>query len=107
MQYTLFFFCAGNELFFVCIYLMHFYDRPIGVPVFTILKYLPEGVANAIPKDVWAQLYRLTWPQLAGLVTFPVCFIKQVINVVQFWKASKQLCDLDLAERYRAKNKKT
>jgi CDP-diacylglycerol--inositol 3-phosphatidyltransferase len=105
-QYTLFFFCAGNELFFVCIYLMHFYDHPIGIPVFTILKHLPTGIAEAVPKSVLAWLIRLTWPELVGLITFPVCFIKQVINVVQFWKASKQLCDLDLEERWRARNKK-
>lgn len=31
----------------------------------------------------------MTWPQLIGLLCFPIMFAKQVINVVQFWKASK------------------
>jgi hypothetical protein len=37
---------------------------------------------------VWF-LRQLTWPQILAAVTGPICFLKNVINVVQFWKASK------------------
>jgi CDP-diacylglycerol--inositol 3-phosphatidyltransferase len=34
-----------------------------------------------------------------ALVTFPIFAIKNIINVVQLWKASKILVGVDLAER--------
>jgi CDP-diacylglycerol--inositol 3-phosphatidyltransferase len=36
-------------------------------------------------------------------VSFPICFAKNVINVVQLWKASKMLVGVDLAERAKAR----
>lgn len=42
----------------------------------------------------------LTWPQVVALVTFPVCAMKQAINCVQFWKASKVLVEADQVERW-------
>ena len=74
---TLFFVCAGNELFFVSLYLIKWTTRPIGL----------------------AGLGSLTYPQLMALLTFPVFAIKNIINVVQLWKASKILVGVDLAER--------
>jgi len=41
----------------------------------------------------------LTWPQLMALWTFPIFALKNVINMVQLWKASKILVGVDLAER--------
>ena len=46
-----------------------------------------------------AGLRGLTYPQLMALVTFPIFAIKNIINVVQLWKASKILVGVDLAER--------
>lgn len=74
---TLFFVCAGNELFFVSLYLMKWTTTPTGL----------------------AGLRGLTYPQLMALVTFPIFAIKNIINVVQLWKASKILVGVDLAER--------
>jgi CDP-diacylglycerol--inositol 3-phosphatidyltransferase len=34
-----------------------------------------------------------------------VCFVKNVINVVQMWKASKILVGVDLAERGRLRTR--
>lgn len=34
-------------------------------------------------------LKNLNWPQVVAAMTFPICAGKQIINVVQFWKASK------------------
>lgn len=62
---TLFTFCFCNELFFVALYLMAFIDTPISKSI------------------------SLTWPQLIALLNFPIMFGKQIINCVQFWKASK------------------
>lgn len=42
---------------------------------------------------------QLSWPQLMAICTFPVCVAKNIINMVQGWKASKILVGVDLAER--------
>lgn len=82
-QRTLFFMCAGNEMFFVSLYLMKWIETPI----------------------TFAYLSSFTWPQILALVSFPVCFAKNIINLVQLWKASKILVGVDLAERAAAREK--
>lgn len=101
---TLFLFCLGNEVFFVALYLNKFYDTPLlshhWLATAGILHWLSKfteqsnGATFALfhPKiAVWVGwfLKQLTWPQVLAAVTFPVCFAKNVINIVQFWKASK------------------
>jgi CDP-diacylglycerol--inositol 3-phosphatidyltransferase len=44
-----------------------------------------------------------TWAQLLALVTFIPCATKNIINIVQLWKASKILVGVDLAEREKAR----
>jgi CDP-diacylglycerol--inositol 3-phosphatidyltransferase len=82
-QRTLFVMCAGNELFFLSLYLMKWVKTPIGLshPMFT----------------------RLTWPEVVALVSFWVFLAKNIINFVQLWKASKILVGVDLAERAKAR----
>jgi CDP-diacylglycerol--inositol 3-phosphatidyltransferase len=58
----------------------------------------PIGLPEAIP---WAST--LTYAQFFALCSFPVCFAKNVINIVQLWKASKILVGVDIAERRKAK----
>ena len=62
---------------------------PISLPAPISLPLLLEG---------------LTWPELIALVCFPVSALKNVINVVQLWKASKILVGVDLAERAKARD---
>lgn len=111
---TLFLFCAGNELFFVCLYLNAFYTTPLLTPnipgVSAILQHLshPDKLRFAwshpkITEFIVSFLRSVTWPQIIAVITAPVCFAKQVINVVQFWKASKILVGVDLAERKAAR----
>ncbi|KAF7322928.1 AAA domain-containing protein [Mycena chlorophos] len=76
---TLFLVCAGNELFYVALYLMKWTSKPI-----------PWG--DSLPA--------CTYPQLLALVSLPVCFAKNVINGVQLWKASKILVGVDIAEHH-------
>ncbi|KAF4614545.1 hypothetical protein D9613_002986 [Agrocybe pediades] len=78
---TLFFFCFGNELFFVSLYLIKWTSAPSGIPL----------------------LERWTFPEILAVLCFPVFFVKNVINVVQLWKASKILVGVDLAERAAAR----
>lgn len=88
----------------MCLYLMAFYTRPLGVD---IVPFLPRAVLDLISQDksslmfhlVFETIPALTWPQIVGALTFPICAGKQIINVVQFWKAAKTLADSDLAER--------
>ncbi|KDQ18031.1 hypothetical protein BOTBODRAFT_128009 [Botryobasidium botryosum FD-172 SS1] len=96
---TLFFFCAGNELFFVSLYLMTSELTPIGYPFPLLASYL----APFLPSKAALFVATLTWPQLMAVLTFPVCFGKNIINLVQGWKASKILVGVDLAERARAR----
>lgn len=92
-QTVLFLFCFFNELFFVCLYLNKFVPKPIlyAAP----LKYLlTDRVVIAIQQyDIGRLVLRglsaLTWPQFVGAISFLPCATKQVINAVQFWKASK------------------
>lgn len=86
---TLFFVCAGNELFYMSLYLMKWATEPIGLP-----SGLPYGLSY------------LTYAQALAAVTFPICFLKNVINLVQLWKASKILVGVDLAEREMARKEK-
>lgn len=103
---VLFLFCACNEIFFVCLYLMDFYKQPLGLD---LLAFVPHSVAEALPLHKGSALYHalhvylptLTWPQILGALTLPVCIGKQIINGVQFWKAAKVLVDLDLEDRRR------
>lgn len=48
-------------------------------------------------------LSNLTYAQAAAIISLPVCFLKNVINLVQLWKASKILVGVDLAEREMAR----
>lgn len=84
---TLFLICAGNELFFVSLYLTHWVSTPISLPIATSLPWL-EG---------------LSWPELIALVCFPISALKNIINIVQLWKASKILVGVDLVERAKAR----
>lgn len=79
---TLFFVCAGNELFYVSLYLMKWMAEPIGLP---------------------SVLADLTYAQALAAASFPICFLKNFINLVQLWKASKILVGVDLAERAMAR----
>ncbi|KAL4068036.1 CDP-diacylglycerol-inositol 3-phosphatidyltransferase [Scleroderma citrinum] len=91
---TLFFMCAGNELFFVALYLMKWIQTPIS-------ESLPPSIASLLP----ALLLTFTWPELMAALSFWVCLAKNIINVVQLWKASKILVGVDLAERAAAREK--
>jgi len=48
-------------------------------------------------------LESLTWPELIALICFPISALKNIINIVQLWKASKILVGVDLAERAKAR----
>jgi len=86
---TLFLICAGNELFFVALYLMKWIHTPIALGAYSI--YAPF-------------LMDMTYPQAMALFSFPICFTKNIINLVQLWKASKILVGVDLAERAIARD---
>jgi len=105
---TLFLFCAGNELFYVFLYLMHFEKTSIGEPflglsslfILHIMPYIPAAVlAPKTVADFALAISQLTWPQLGALICAPVCLAKNIVNFVQLWKASKILVGVDLAER--------
>ncbi|KAJ7097984.1 phosphatidylinositol synthase [Mycena belliarum] len=79
--FTLFVVCVGNELFFVSLYLMKWTVTPIPTHY----------------------LYGLTYAELFAILSAPVFLVKNAINVVQLWKASKILVGVDIAERKKAR----
>ncbi|KAL0946999.1 hypothetical protein HGRIS_013144 [Hohenbuehelia grisea] len=84
---VLFCVCAGNELFFVALYLMAWTNTPIA-----LLKDMPPHIAS------------LSWPALAAWLSAPIFLYKNfLLNTVQLWKASKILVGVDLAERAKAR----
>lgn len=105
-QRTLFFFCFCNETFFVCLYVMTAWTTPIGIPSTWLFDHTPALFARLYPHltiHASRALGDLTWPALVAILTFPVCLAKQIVNVVQFWKAAKVLVGVDLAERRQAR----
>ncbi|CAO1612981.1 unnamed protein product [Parajaminaea phylloscopi] len=111
---TLFFFCAGNELFFVCLYLMEFYPTPLGLePRWFLLPFGSEFTLSvlktaSVDPSSWSAFFfqavtKTTWPMVAAALTAPICFMKQVFSVVQFWTAAKVLVGVDLEQRRRAR----
>jgi CDP-diacylglycerol--inositol 3-phosphatidyltransferase len=76
-------FCFCNELFFVCLYL----NASVRTPILSSAWVLSSPLIEYPNLAKFAA--SITWPQLIGLINFPLCFGKQIINVVQFWKASK------------------
>ncbi|KAH9951921.1 phosphatidylinositol synthase [Amylocystis lapponica] len=84
---TLFVMCAGNELFFVALYLMKWIHTPLSESLGLNTGYLSG----------------FTWAEALALLCLPICAIKNIINLVQLWKASKILVGVDLAERVAAR----
>ncbi|KAG2173670.1 hypothetical protein INT43_005090 [Umbelopsis isabellina] len=71
-QVVLFIMCAGNELFFVALYL-----------------FAADGT--------WS-FFGMDFRMVVALLTFPICAGKQIISVIQFIGASKVLARIDVAE---------
>ncbi|CAM0136318.1 phosphatidylinositol synthase 1 (CDP-alcohol phosphatidyltransferase1) [Umbelopsis sp. WA50703] len=69
---VLFIMCAGNELFFVALYL-----------------FAADGT--------WS-FFGMDFRMIVALLTFPICAGKQIISVIQFIGASKVLARIDVAE---------
>jgi CDP-diacylglycerol--inositol 3-phosphatidyltransferase len=80
-----------NELFFVCLYLNAFIDDSIHSSYPISLIWSTSAVHDHVPHLLWT-LMGLTWSQLFTIITFPIMAGKQIINIVQFWKASKIVC---------------
>lgn len=68
------------------------------------IGFLFADVAPYLPKFLARILLGLSWAQLMALATFPICFGKNIINMVQLWKASKILVGVDLADRAMARS---
>jgi len=80
---TLFLVCTGNELFYVALYLAKWVSTPLDPRLGAIHPWLAD----------------LTWASALACVCGPVWILKNIINFVQLWKASKILVGIDLAER--------
>ncbi|KAK9761406.1 phosphatidylinositol synthase 1 (CDP-alcohol phosphatidyltransferase1) [Basidiobolus ranarum] len=77
---VLFLICAGNELFFILLYILAF---------------------NTGPEVLSIAGYSICLIHILALLTFPICAIKQIINCIQFEGAAKTLAKIDLEERLK------
>jgi CDP-diacylglycerol--inositol 3-phosphatidyltransferase len=66
--YALLLFCIGNELCFVMLYLLSFR---------------------------WSPLWTAVW-RYALYCSFPVCALKQLMNVIQLYDSCNEICEMDL-----------
>jgi CDP-diacylglycerol--inositol 3-phosphatidyltransferase len=69
--------CAGNELFFICIYYLGCYQN---------FNHLNPGISLFLSKYLY----------LLSFVTFPICMLKQWIHLVQLISASKRIILTDI-----------
>lgn len=72
----LFLACCANELFFVAMYLLSF--PPSSSPRLRFMFGFP-----------------LSYPVLLALLSFPLCFVKQLINIIQMLNAASKLAISD------------
>lgn len=85
----LFLVCAANELFFVALYLMKWVHTPLSASL---------GLAPTY----WTSF---TWAEAMAIICLPICTLKNFVNLVQLWKASKILVGVDLAERAKERER--
>ncbi|XP_046840721.1 CDP-diacylglycerol--inositol 3-phosphatidyltransferase-like [Xenia sp. Carnegie-2017] len=78
---VLFIMCAGNELFLLFLYLLHFSNGP---NVFEI---------NATPIGLWS---------LLAYINFPIFFVKQLISLLHLVTAAQDIVAYDVAERRKS-----
>ncbi|KZO95692.1 hypothetical protein CALVIDRAFT_549862 [Calocera viscosa TUFC12733] len=112
-QFVLFIMCAGNELFFVALYLCHFDHTPVlnassPKPLIAWAStHLIAFLTSRGPWGSWALSYLewVTWAGVMALSFAPIALGKNVINAVQWWKASKILVGVDLVERARQRQR--
>ena len=101
--------CAGNELFFVALYFIHFSYGPTGrlICINAIIWY---GIGHSVVWNVNLKLLILLsvfevgnnsvglWTLLA-YVSFPIFFLKQLISMLHLVTASQDVVSYDMAER--------
>jgi CDP-diacylglycerol--inositol 3-phosphatidyltransferase len=63
------------------------------------MKWVHTPIGLSVYPTYPLSLNHITYPQAMAVVSFPICFTKNIINLVQLWKASKILVGVDLAER--------
>ncbi|EJT77419.1 CDP-diacylglycerol-inositol 3-phosphatidyltransferase PIS [Gaeumannomyces tritici R3-111a-1] len=116
---VLFIFCFLNEAFFIALYLLSF-SSPLLSP--NLLHKIPSDAAaeimsgKQVDSSLLGQIFTnpysagalemarankmdSTVPWIVAIVSFPVMLGKQIINVVQFVKASKWLAEGDIKAR--------
>ena len=84
--------CFGNELFFVSLYLMKYDHTPLSA-------LFPPVLFSALPTSAQYYATHISYAQWLALLSAPISLGKNIVNVVQAWKASKVLVGVDLAER--------
>ncbi|KAF2124753.1 hypothetical protein P153DRAFT_301750 [Dothidotthia symphoricarpi CBS 119687] len=116
---VLFTFCAMNEIFFIALYLLSF-SSPLLSPTLFSASNEPSTLLPGTPAAPKASMFFAspwsagamemarankmdsTVPWVLAIVSFPVMFGKQLINVVQLVKASRWLAEGDREMRRKA-----
>jgi len=59
----------------------------------------PPVLLSALPPSTQYYVAHVSYAQWLALISAPISLGKNIVNVVQAWKASKVLVGVDLAER--------
>ncbi|CZR56265.1 related to CDP diacylglycerol-inositol 3-phosphatidyltransferase [Phialocephala subalpina] len=95
--------CFFNELFFIALYLLAFTSPPGDSEIEVVVANSPHGagafeIARANKLDP-------AWPLFLARISFLGMLIKQLINVLQFVKASTWLAESDVEMRRKRRSK--
>lgn len=90
--------CAGNELFFVALYV---FKGPINGKL-DMCVY----VVGKLPQRLMDGMGMIAAWWIVFAVSGVICFLKQFINVIQIVNASRVLATIDKEERAKALNAK-
>ena len=89
--------CAGNELFFMSLYLQYFtpgiMSKLVLIPPLHL--YLPPSSLVT-----FFNYQRGMW-EMVSIACFPIFFLKQVVSVVQLVVAARKIASRDIERRER------
>lgn len=91
--------CAGNELWFSMLYMLHFSEGPAGniqisaIDVFFTVLFIVISFEN----------YEMGLWRLIFCVVTPIMILKQIISLIHLYTAALDMAAIDEAERGRKK----
>lgn len=101
LQIILFTFCAGNELFFIALFLLTESAGPTGKwRNLHVTLYLISSLSLSLVVLIYG--YNRGLFEILAFITFPISLMKNLINILQMFYAAKNIASHDVARRASA-----